>query len=157
MIDLSKVVPANKLLGEDEEDTALLKEMFGEAERYILNFTWCDKILDKYFGIGIGGVVAVFLFRILSSQEDVDEFVWVIVGDIPPLYITVENASNPACALDGYIGAMEGWIDAVSNGKSLDNLPPVNASPIPENAEKLKKRLQFIDKEILSYYQNDLV
>jgi hypothetical protein len=91
-----------------------------------------------------------------TARENVDEFIWAIVGDIPPLYITIEDAPNPACALDGYIGAMDEWIEAALNGKPIDGLPPVNAKPTLKNAANLKRRLDYIDKEILSYYQDDL-
>jgi hypothetical protein len=42
--------------------------------------------------------VVVFLFEIIPSREDVDDKVWLIVGDLPPAYITAEDAPNPAAA-----------------------------------------------------------
>jgi hypothetical protein len=82
--------------------------------------------------------------------------VWVIVGDVPPAYITVEDAPNPATALDAYIGAMQEWVDAARAGGSVADLIPVNVPPTVENAERLGRRLQFIDEEILSQYADDL-
>jgi len=105
--------------GEDEEETTQLKEMLRQATSYLMSFSWCSGIRESYIGIGIGGVVAAFLFRIQPSREDVDEWVWIIVGDLPAAYITAENAPNPATALDGYIGAMQEWVDAVKQGKSV--------------------------------------
>jgi hypothetical protein len=155
-IDFSKVVPTPAMKGDDDEDSSLLREMLLEAERYLNKLKWCARINESYFGIGIGGIVAVFLFRITPCHNGVDDFVWVIVGDIPPLYITVDNAPNPACALDAYLGAMSEWAEAAISGKSISALPPVYADPTPENGRKLKGRLEFIDKELLSPYRSDL-
>lgn len=154
-VDLSKVVPTATMTGEAEDETGLLREMRDEAVRYVTSFGWCRLIVDSYFGLGVGGVVAVFLFRI-EPGEDVDEWVWVIVGDVPPAYITVEDAPNPATALDAYIGAMQEWVDAARAGGSVADLIPVNVPPTVENAERLGRRLRFIDEEILSQYADDL-
>jgi hypothetical protein len=51
--------------------------------------------------------------------------------------------------LDGYIGEMEAWIEAVENGRPTDELIPVNAAPTLQNAEALKSRLAFLEREIL--------
>jgi len=155
-IDFTKVVPISKMKGDDEVDTKLLKEMLKEASDYIMGFSWHKGVKEVYFGMGVGGVAAVFLFKIQPSNKSVDEWVWVIVGDIPSAYINIDESPNPACALDGYIGAMEEWIKAVKSGKSVEKLIPVNAPATIENAKDLEKRLKFIDKEILSYYSEDL-
>ena len=156
-IDFAKIVPASELAGEDEEDTSLLKAMLGEAEEYLIaQQKWCQSIKNAYFGLGVGGIVAVFLFEILPKKQNVDDYVWVIVGDLPSLYITTEDAPNPACALDAYLGAMQKWVDYVLNGNINEKCPPVNVEPTRENGEMLKQRIKFIDEEILSAYQEDL-
>lgn len=156
-IDFSKVVPITDMVGDDHDDTELLRQSFKEATSYLESQTWCQHIEQSYFGLGVGGIVAVFLFRITPKTEAVDNYVWVVVGDIPPLYITTEQCPNPATALDGYIGAMEEWAEAASNGKSVEGLPPVVAKPTVENGIRLKKSLAFLDQEILAHYKDDLV
>jgi hypothetical protein len=156
-IDFTKVVPASDLAGDNEEDTSLLKAMLDEAEEYILaQKKWCQSIKNTYFGLGVGGIVAVFLFEIVPKTQTVDDYVWVVVGDLPPLYITTENAPNPACALDGYLGAIQRWVDFVLNGKIHEKCPPVKAEPTKEHGEMLKQRIKFINEEILSDYREDL-
>lgn len=155
-VDFSKVTPASHLRGDSDEDTALLHSMLKEAEGYLCSFEWCQSIIDSYFGIGVGGVVAVFLFRIEPVGEGIDDWIWAVVGDLPPAYITTDEAPNPACALDGYIGAMQAWVDAVERGLTVAELIPVDVSPTSENAAKLKTRLEFLDKKILSEYASDL-
>jgi hypothetical protein len=155
-IDFSKVVAIGAMKGEDDEETAQLKELFVRAKEYLCSFSWCKRIIDSFFGIGIGRPLGVFLFRIEPSHENVDEWIWVIVGDLPPAYITTDQAPNPAAALDGYIGAMEEWVTAVRMGKPTKDLIPVNAQPTLEWADELEWRLRFIDREILSFHKDDL-
>jgi hypothetical protein len=155
-IDLTKLTHSAALRGEDDNEIQLLKAMLSDAERYLLSFGWCRDIIESYIGIGVGGVVAVFLFQITPNGKLVDEWLWVIVGDIPPAYITIDSAPNSACALDAYIGAMQKWINAVSNGHPVDGLIRVNVSPSLENVGRLKSRLDFLDKQILSRYSDDL-
>ena len=156
-LDLSKVVPSSQLAGESEQDTMLLQKMLIEAETYLSSFEWCGDIEESYFGIGVGGVVAVFLFKIRTTRDEVDDWIWVIVGDLPPAYISTENAPNPACALDGYIRAMAEWVEAVKSGKPVSLLMPMNVPSTTDWANELQTRLEYLDREILSYYRNDLV
>ncbi len=79
-----------------------------------------------------------------------------VVGDLPPAYITTEDAPNPATALDGYIGAMDDWVKAAKAGQSVADLIPVNVSPTVENAKRLESRLRFLDKEVLAHCAEDL-
>jgi hypothetical protein len=156
-VDLRKVVPAAQLKGEDEEDTHLLQKMLAEAERYLRSFSWCGGVREAYLGIGVGGIVGIFLFRIRPTSDHAGEWVWVVVGDLPSAYISVDGAPNPACALDGYIGAMEEWVDAADAGRPVDRLIPVNVAPTIENARQLRTRLEFLNREILSKYSDDLM
>jgi hypothetical protein len=73
----------------------------------------------------------------------------VIVGDLPPAYITVERVPNPASALDSYLGEMAAWVEAVRAGQPVDELIPVETTgggellePTAEHAEMLDTRLQ---------------
>lgn len=78
-----------------------------------------------------------------------DSWVWVIVGDVPPAYITCEDAKNPYEALDAYMGAMEEWVRAAQTGESVADLIPVNVPATPANAAMLDRRPKLIDEQIL--------
>ena len=149
IIDFSKVISESEIQGADINETRELKGMLAEAKKYISAFKWCMGIDKTYLGVGFPGIIAVFLFKIRASQKNVDEWLWVIVGDVPPAYISVIGAPDPAAAIDGYVGAMEDWVNAVKSGKDVDNLIPVNVPPVLKWAERLEARLNFIDKEIL--------
>jgi hypothetical protein len=81
-----RLVRAERMEGEDDEDTALLQEMLVEARNYILSFSWCESILDSYFAGGVGKIFAIFLFNISPARTNVDKWMWVVVGDVPPAY-----------------------------------------------------------------------
>src|SRR5262245_29472793 len=129
--DLSRVSPDIK--GESPEETTGIQSLFNDARDYLEAFSWCARIREAYLGIAIAGVVGTFLFRIEPVGQGVDEWIWVVVGDLPPAYIALENAPNPACALDAYIGEMEKWVAAAKAGESVNDLIPVNVPPTLRN------------------------
>lgn len=155
-LDRSKVVEWSKYLAAQEDDVVEMNSMYQQAREFLEFYDWCSEIKESFIGMLYPGIVAVFLFRIAPSRQDVDEWIWVIVGDLPPAYLTTDECSNPATALDGYIGAMQDWVDAAQTGKSVAELIPVNVPATKENAKMLKARLDFLDEKILAEYQDDL-
>lgn len=157
--DLSKVFEWSTYFeraGAKDEDANLIASMHTQARSFIEYFNWCEAVLEEYVGFVYPGIVAVFLFKIRPSRVGVDEWTWVIAGDLPLAYITCEASPNPATALDAYIGAVQEWVDAVSRGDPTNGLIPVDAEPTRENAERLRVRLKFLDDNILAGYQEDL-
>src|SRR5437763_5201194 len=110
-VDLRKLAPVTKIRGDDRQDTELLKEMLSEAEGYLSGFDWCESIAESYLGIGIGGVVAVFLFRIVPRRNAIDEWLWVVVGDLPPAYLVTDDNPTPRAALEAYVEEMNAWTE----------------------------------------------
>src|SRR5262249_27562849 len=115
----------------------------------VRSFTWCKSVEESFAGIAIPGVVGVFLFRIEPVQSEVDSWLWVVVGDLPPAYLVVDDAPNPPCALKAYIDEMQRWVDAVKAGGSLEDVIPVNVTPTIEHARMLEQRLRFLAEEIV--------
>jgi len=148
-IDVSKMQPVDLIEGDSTADTVLLREMATEAHEFVCNQSWCERVNHQYFAYGVGGVVAVFLFQITPSAEDVDSCLWVVVGDLPPAYLVVDDSPTAADALDGYCSEMMAWVEAIEAGESIDELIPVNASPTLVNAEQLKGRLRFLRSKII--------
>jgi len=68
------VVPSVEMKGDDDEDTAFLQQMLPDAENYLLSHDWIKGISERYFGLGVGGVVAVFLFKIVPTRKEIDEW-----------------------------------------------------------------------------------
>jgi hypothetical protein len=155
-IELAKLIPIERMVGEDEQETAEFQELYARAQKYIGSFKWCIDIRNAYFGLGVAYIVGVFYFEITPASSAVDSALWVIVGDIPPAYLVTDDAPNAACALDGYIVEMRRWVAAVTAGKPVTDVIPVNAPPTMENAKMLESRLGYLASEILSDYDEDL-
>ncbi len=150
-IDFSKLRPIDGVKGEDEEETKQFLTLYQEAKSFLSKFSWCVEIRNSYFGGGVADIVGVFLFEIMPSKPEVDSFLWVVVGDIPPAYLVTDNTSDASHALEGYIEEMERWGNAVEKGMALNDIIPVNAEPTLENAQRLRWRLEFISREILPF------
>ena len=149
-IDFSRLAPIDAVSGETEKDTQLLRGMAEEARRYLLSFHWCTAIRKGWFGWGVGGIAAVFLFEIQPVNSDVDKLLWVVVGDLPPAYLVVDESPTPLDALRNYVGLMQEWITAVREGKSTEECIPVNSAATRESADALGTRLDFLKREFLA-------
>lgn len=148
-IDFSKLQPIAGLKGEDEAETEQFLTLYQEAKSFLSKFSWCLEIQNSYFGGGVADIVCVFLFEIVPAKPEVDSYLWVVVGDIPPAYLVTDNTSDASHALKGYIEEMERWVNAVEKGMALNDIIPVNAEPTLENAKRLGARLEFLQREIV--------
>ncbi len=148
-ISLDRLTRAEDVVGEDAEETRLLREMLKRAKEYIASFKWCPPFDQVYFGCGVGGVVAVFLFRFRETIANSEEWLWVVEGDLPSAYLVLDRAREPTSALEVYCELMEEWAQAVLENRSLKDVFPVKAEPTTENANDLLKRLAFIRKQVL--------
>jgi hypothetical protein len=149
------IIVAEQLAGDDEEETALLRQMLEDAKRYALSFSWCDSIISAYFGGGIGKIIAVFLFNISTKRTDVDPWMWIIVGDIPSSYLPLEDCDSPMRVFETYVEGMQRWADLARNqktGTAEEGIPPVNVPATPEWAEQIQKRLQFLNELAKPYF-----
>jgi hypothetical protein len=144
---IAGVVPVELMTGDDDEDTALLRRMSQDAEAYLRSFSWCKEVSGSFFGGGVGGIIAVFLFNICPARPAVGSWIWIIVGDIPSAYLPLEDAASPAEVFKTYLGGMSKWVGLAREGRSgtaNDGIPPVNVPATPEWAEKLEQRLHSL-------------
>jgi hypothetical protein len=151
-VDMSKVLPLAELVGEDAEETKGFEELARQARELISSFEWCAGVQEVYSGIVVAGVIGVFLVRILPARPDIDEWLWVIVGDVPPAYLVTDEASSPGEALVVYVDLMRQWVAAVNVGQPVTDLVPVNAAPMKEFAAMLDSRLRFLLERVLPEY-----
>jgi hypothetical protein len=149
MIDTSRLMPAAFLRGEDDEETAMLHRMLVEARDYIRSFDWCPPISEEYLGFGIGNVFEVFLFRFATPISETDEYLWLVVGDLPSAYFVIDDAQDPKSAAEVYVRIMRDWIDAVRSKGRLDEVFPVKADATGEMAEMLESRVRFMRETII--------
>ena len=148
-IDFRELVDAKDMRGDDEVDTELLHRALFEARQYLASQRWCARILREYFGMGVGGIFAVFLFQVDNEAANDDDWIWVVVGDLPSAYLVPDQAPNPSEALRVYVSLMTDWIEAVEQHGDLDAVFPVAAEPTAANARLLRVRLDYLRQEFL--------
>jgi hypothetical protein len=141
--------PCSELGAGDSEERQGLLKLLDEAKEFVGRFKWCKEVRDAYFGIGVAGVVGVFLLQIDNAASRDDDWLWVIVGDIPPAYLVVDDNVSPRAALASYVRLMRQWVAAASRGKPVGKLIPVNVTPTAKNAETLRTRLDYLEREFL--------
>ena len=145
-IDFSSIIPIEDL---NKETLCNVSETYHSAKEYMENQKWCIRILESYLGIGEGEILGVFWFKIIPSDEKIEEYLWVVVGDLPPLYLVTEVAATPAAALLRYIEVMTVWADAAIAQTDHSDLPPIEADFSKENGIALQTRLKLL-REYLS-------
>lgn len=117
-----------------------------EALGFINRFTWCASVEEFYEGIQVPGVIGVFLVNVHPARPDVDDWLWIVVGDLPPAYLVADGNPTPDDAIKGYIEEMRRWVEAAHEGKPVDELIPVNAPPTEEYADMLGRRLRTLEE-----------
>ena len=154
-VPVPDVVPVERMAGDDDEDTKLLREMLRDARDYVRSFSWCESVLDSYFGGGVGGILAIFLFKISSPRPDVGEWMWIVVGDIPRAYLPLQDCSSAREVFDTYIAGMKRWVALAREGRAAspsDRVPPVNVPPTREWAEDLDRRLRLLTELLQPFF-----
>ena len=143
------VVPTAVMTGEDQEETTRLREMEDQARAFLSSFPWFESIVELYFGDGVGGVCAVFFAQIKPSRPDVDEYLWVVVGDLPSAYMVTDDCRTPKQALEGYIEEMRKWVALARLSQTSPDVIPINVPATPEGAEALESRLDALEQKII--------
>ena len=150
---MSRILAAD-LLASGLEEAEDLQDLAEEARDYLLYHTWCRSIKQLWFDRGFSKF-ALF-FAEIEPDERADHQIWVIVGDVPPLFIGVGEAVTALDAIEIYGGVLDWWIEEVEKGTQLDDLPPLRIrnslkliEPTGENVELVKSRLRLIDEIVL--------
>ena len=116
-----------------------------KAREYLIYQPWLrGNLLDEFFACELGGGIYVFLFEINSQKEEVDRFVWVICGNVPPLYLTTDCCPTPKSVAETYCDLAEQWCDGT--------LPELDFSvrDVPDDDVKaeLRRRIASLKKSI---------
>ena len=140
-------VPRNEEVG--------CSDLVDKANAFLDEFIWAKGRKNLWVADCIPGVLGIFLAELDPPGPEVDQYIWVVVGDLPPAYLSSEYANSPKDALDGYMGEMLAWVEAVESGNSTDDLIPNNGAPTLANARALRSRLEFLSREILPHLPGD--
>lgn len=121
-----------------------------EAQCYLMRHEWCTAIEAGWIASSFGYILNIFYFKIIPDHISCDDdFVWIIVGDIPPAYIDIISATNAFEALYCYIHLMDEWVKKVKKGDSTDECFPINAPQKRKYAKMLESRLKILKEDYL--------
>lgn len=120
------------------------------AENYLISYDWCLSIKKSWYEAEFSSfdIIGVFLFEIEPINDNVDDFIWVIVGDLPTVYLD-KSVSSGKEAIEIYCDLMEDWINSIRNGESLEGCFPVPNKPTIENANLLSSRIDILKETFL--------
>jgi hypothetical protein len=137
-----------ELTGDDEQDTFLLRQMSVEARHYLESFSWCAAILDGWFAQGVGGIFGLFLFRILPASPEIEEWLWIMNGDLPSIYLGFDQAPSVQEAFREYIEGIRRWIIHVRCGaqETPDDVPPITTPKTTRWADDLERRIDSLEQ-----------
>ena len=117
-----------------------------EARAYLLRTGYWRSVERLECGLAVEGVFGVFLAEAEPAAPDVDREVWVVAGDLPPLYLVTDDIETPEEALTAYIDHRRAWVDAVRANHSVAHLAPVDVEPSREWAAALATRLRLLEE-----------
>lgn len=123
--------------------------LYKEAENYLRNFYWCKQIQDCYLYTNIGSAFGIFLFKIINTSSPEDDFLWVIAGDIPFMYLDVSITDTTVGIIERYVDLAEDWVAHIKSGLSMDDCYPFDAKPTIELAELLEARINFMKDSLI--------
>jgi hypothetical protein len=127
-----------------------------EARAFLLRHSWCNAVASLERAWAVAGVLGVFLAEIVPARPGIDARLWVVVGDLPPAYLVLDDAPNWREALRCYVAEMERWVEAAKIGAPTDELIPVNVEPSPESVALLESRLRFVEREMVESEVDDV-
>ena len=145
------IYPINyKAINNDVEFYQEVVALHKEAENYLLGFKWCAETKGSFLYNNYGKIFCIFLFEITNTQSSEDNFLWIIVGDIPPMYLDSYGPRTTREVVEDYIGLSEDWINHIKAEKGVDGCYPFNVEPTIEMAELLEKKVLFMKNELLT-------
>jgi hypothetical protein len=92
---------------------------------------------------------AIFFFHIQPGKPDIDPWIWIMTGDLPPAYLPLADCESPSEAFEMYVDGMNRWVEFARQGRAgteEDGVPPVNVPATPKWAEQLHQRMITLEK-----------
>lgn len=151
---LKNLVEVSRISSTFREDREELNSLSKEAIAFLMGFGWCTSIAAAYLALAVPNVFGVFLINLVPTRPEVDNWLWVVVGDIPPAYLVVDHCSDGIKALETYLREMRRWVETVNKGESVEDCIPVNCAPTKKNAKDLSERLTLLN-QFISDYQSE--
>jgi hypothetical protein len=124
--------------------------LINESKEYLSSYRWCKKIHKGWLFTNIGHAVCIFLYEIENTQSPEDNYLWVMTGDLPAIYLDTYNVKTTKDVIENYIYLVNDWIKHAEAGDSLDECFPFISEVSVSAIEMLKKRSELLTNSILS-------
>ena len=130
-------------------------DYFDEVQKLVITSTdylksqkWCERIINGWIFVNLGYLLNIYVFEIENNQESDDNFVWIIAGDFPPIYVDMSSPDTKD-ALETYIFLAEDWIEAFENHTNLENVYPFEKYVNLDNLELFKKKVHKLKTTLI--------
>ncbi len=140
-----------------EEENIRFAEMEATAKAVLSAEPWCPPTTETYVAGFCPPILGIFLYRIdtqhpiaLEDEDGLPEWAWVVVGDLPPLYILYMPIVDGLSALRGYVAVYQTWLKRFDAGLPFEELDDLKVPKDEEHAEMLRVRLNLLMKHFLS-------
>src|SRR4051812_4095173 len=90
-------------INESTEFYSEVLPLVASAQDYLSQHHWCDKINHGWLFTNIGYAVCIFLFDIENSEGNDDHLLWVLVGDMPSMYLSAYNTHSTENVIETYV------------------------------------------------------
>jgi hypothetical protein len=129
-------------------------QVYKKASLYLKSFDWCKKIENAVLYTNLGSKLCLFLFKIDNRASAENHYLWVIAGDLPSMYLNVQNGDTTREILTSYVELAEDWIQHVKNQESLIDCYPFDADSTEEMADLLKRRVNILKNSVINNIDN---
>ena len=92
--------------------------------------------------------INIFLYEIENEQSSEDNFIWIMVGDLPAIYLDTYSVKTTKQVIENYIDLADDWIHHAESDQSLNDCFPFDTNTSIENINMLKKRIQLLRDNI---------
>lgn len=153
-------VPISAMRGVDDEETADLELLLEGARAYVAAIEGLPAVVEERFGLGVGEVVGVFLFR-FEPTDDFPELFWIIADEYAPGHVPFAQAPTPVAALELYAAGLDRWIASAREaaaGADTEAAAAVQQGNIPINDEYIdlfERRVAYLYETVLPFYSDD--
>ncbi len=139
-----------------EEEKSGFADIEAKAKAVLSDEPWCPPTTETYVAAYCPPIVAVFLYRIdtqhpvaLEDEDGFPEWAWVVVGDLPPLYILYVPIGDGVGALRVYIEMYQTWLKRFDAGLPFEELDDLEVPKDAEHADMLRVRLKLLTKNFV--------
>jgi hypothetical protein len=124
------------------------------AKKYLLQHRWCKTIKEGWLFTNLGYPLCIFLFEVENLQSPEDNFLWVMSGDFPSIYLDTYKVKTTKEVIRIYIELAKNWIESVEKNRPLDDCYPFEASSNKETADLFNRKVSFLKENIIDHIKD---